>query len=218
MLDKNENLEDKSKDLKISKAQGDKNLIATLEDLGYLSKNFQGGFLYKLLEHDNPKVRFLAAKNIGKLNQPKSLEPLWNAFQKEENTKTKREIVSAIGRLRRQQNKPYLFEILHDEDPKVVCQAIRGLLFYDDDILVERKLKPLLNHENETVRTVIYKEYFADKTKKVKDLPHPETYDFLKNVVVNADVLETLTNVPDESIHLTFTSPPYYNAIDYSSK
>jgi DNA modification methylase len=38
----------------------------------------------------------------------------------------------------------------------------------------------------------------------------------LKNVVVNADVLEALKSVPEESVHLTFTSPPYYNARDYS--
>ena len=193
-----------------------KNLINTLENLGYLPKNFEGGFLFNLLEHKSPKVRLLAAKNIAKLNQVKSLECLWNAFQKEDDTSARREIVSAIGRLRKPQNKPYLFEILLDEDPKVVCQAIRGLLVYDDDILVERKLKPLLNHPNETVRTVIYKEYFADKTLKESALPHPETYDFLKNVVVNADVLEALNYVPDESVHLTFTSPPYYNARDYS--
>ena len=196
--------------------QSDKSLIRTLEDLGYLPNGFQGGFLYNLLEHKNPKIRFLAAKNIAKLNQTKSLEPLWNAFQKETNTAAKREIVSAIGRLRREQNKPYLFEILQDDDPKVVCQAIRGLLVYDDDILVTRKLKPLLNHENETVRTVIYKEYFAEKTKKESELPHPETYDFLKNVVINADVRDALLNVPNESVHLTFTSPPYYNARDYA--
>jgi len=195
--------------------QSDKNLIATLEDLGYLPNNFQGGFLFNLLKHINPKVRLLAAKNIAKLNQTKSLEPLWNAFKIETNTSTKREIVSAIGRLRREQNKPYLFEILQDDDPKVVCQAIRGLLVYDD-VLVERKLKPLLNHENETVRTVIYKEYFAEKTKRENELPHPETYKFLKNVVVNADVREALLNVPNESVHLTFTSPPYYNARDYA--
>ena len=109
---------------------GDKNLINTLENLGYLPENFQGGFLFNLLEHQNPKVRLLAAKNIGKLNQTKSLEPLWNAFQKEKDTSARREIVSAIGRLRKPQNKPYLFEILQDEDPKVVCQAIRGLLIY----------------------------------------------------------------------------------------
>jgi len=196
--------------------QSDKNLVATLESLGYLPNHFQGGFLFNLLEHQNPKIRLLVAKNIVKLNQTKSLEPLWNAFQRETNTAAKSEIVSAIGRLRRPQNKPYLIEILQDDDPKVVCQAIRGLLVYDDDVLVERKLKPLLNHENETVRTVIYKEYFAEKTKRESDLPHPETYNYLKNVVVNADVLEALKNVPDESIHLTFTSPPYYNARDYS--
>lgn len=95
--------------MKISKSQSDKNLIATLEDLGYLPKNFQGGFLFDLLEHKNPKIRFLAAKNIAKLNQTKSLEPLWNAFQKENDTTARREIVSAIGRLRRPQNKPDLF-------------------------------------------------------------------------------------------------------------
>ena len=193
-----------------------KNLIIKLENLGFLPKNFDGNFLFDLLEHENSKVRLLAAKNVAKLNQISSLDRLWNTFKKENDTSVRREIVSAIGRLRNPQNKPFLFEILHDEDPKVVCQAIRGLLVYDNDVLVERKLKPLLNHENETVRTVIYKEFFADKTKRENELPHPETFNYLKNVVVNADVREALLNVPNESIHLTFTSPPYYNARDYS--
>jgi len=34
--------------------------------------------------------------------------------------------------------------------------------------------------------------------------------------VVHGDVQEVLKYVPDESVHLTFTSPPYYNARDYS--
>jgi DNA modification methylase len=38
----------------------------------------------------------------------------------------------------------------------------------------------------------------------------------LKNVVVNADTIEVMKLLKDESIHLTFTSPPYYNARDYS--
>lgn len=121
--------------------QSDKNLIDTLENLGYLPNGFQGGFLFNLLEHKNPKIRFLAAKNIAKLNKIKSLEPLWNAFKQETDTSTRREIVSAIGRLRKPQNKPYLFDILRDEDPKVVCQAIRGLLVYDDDVLLNQELK-----------------------------------------------------------------------------
>ncbi len=32
----------------------------------------------------------------------------------------------------------------------------------------------------------------------------------------NREVREVLKYVEDESIHLTFTSPPYYNARDYS--
>lgn len=207
--------EDKGEDLKLSKTQSDKNIIATLEDLGYLPNGFQGGFLFDLLEHKNPKIRFLAAKNIAKLNQTKSIEPLWNAFKSETDTTTRREIVSAIGRLRKPQNKPYLFEILHDDDPKVVCQAIRGLLVYDDDILVERKLKPLLNHENETVRTVIYKEYFAEKIKMGNALSHSKIKEMIKpiddflNKVICGDNLEVMRQMPDKSIDLVVTSPPY---------
>ncbi len=193
-----------------------KSITFALENLGFLPQGFDGTFLFELLRHDSPKVRLLSAKNIAKLNQTENLELLWRAFKDETDTVTRREIVSAIGRLRKEQNKPLLFEILLDDDPKVVCQAIRGLLHYGKDIQVERRLKPLLDHPNETVRTVIYKEFFADKTKKENQLPHPETYNYLKNVVVNADVIETLKQVPDESIHLTFTSPPYYNARDYS--
>lgn len=193
-----------------------KNLSFILENLGYLPNKFDGDFLFDLLNHENPKVRLLSAKNIAKLNNVENLGKLWDAYKTENDTATKREIVSAIGRLRNELNKPYLFEILYDEDPKVVCQAIRGLLNYENDILVERKLKPLLHHPNEIVRTVIYKEFFAEKVRKESALPHPETYSFLKNVVVNADVLEALKYVPDESVHLTFTSPPYYNARDYS--
>ncbi len=105
---------------------------------------------------------------------------------------------------------------MHDDDPKIVCQAIRALLVFEKDIDVQEHLKPLINHTNEMVRNVIYKEYFARDNQKNGVLPHTETYDFLKNTVVNADVLEALKFVPDESVHLTFTSPPYYNARDYS--
>ena len=48
-------------------------------------------------------------------------------------------------------------------------------------------------------------------------LPHHETYEFLKNVVVNGDVQDVLKYMPNDSIHLTFTSPPYYNARNYST-
>ena len=34
---------------------------------------------------------------------------------------------------------------------------------------------------------------------------------------MHGDVLQALARIPDDSIHLTFTSPPYYNARDYST-
>jgi hypothetical protein len=141
---------------------------------------------------------------------------LFELYKNEVDTGVRREIVSSIGRQRKSTNKSLLFDFLEDDDPKIVCQAIRGLLVFEHDKDVKEHLKPLINHPNEMVRTVIYKEYFAKENQVSDALPHTETYDFLKNVVVNSDVLEALNFVPDESIHLTFTSPPYYNARDYS--
>lgn len=187
-----------------------------LENLGQLPNNFEADFLYSLLEHNHAQVRLNAVKNIGKLNRKSNVESLFELYNKENDTGVRREIVSAIGRQRKNENKPLLYSFLEDTDPKIICQAIRGLLVFEKDKDVEEHLRPLINHENEMVRTVIYKEYFAKEKSTKNTLPHTETYDFLKNVIVNADVLEALKSVPDDSVHLTFTSPPYYNARDYS--
>ena len=187
-----------------------------LENLGQLPNNFNADFLYVLLEHAHAQVRLNAVKNIGKLNGKSDIKSLYSLYQNETDTGVRREIVSSIGRQRKCENKPLLYSFLEDTDPKIICQAIRGLLVFENDKDVEEHLRPLVNHENEMVRTVIYKEYFAKEKSNKSMLSHAETYDFLKNVVVNADVLEALKFVPDESVHLTFTSPPYYNARDYS--
>ena len=187
-----------------------------LESLGQLPTNFDSSFLYELLEHQHHQVRLNAVKNIGKLNDKTDVTKLSKLYKIETDTSVRREIISSIGRQRSENNKYLLFDFLLDEDPKIVCQAIRGLLVFDKDEDVIEQLKPLINHPNEMVRTVIYKEYFAKENQVVGVLPHTETYEFLKDTVVNADVLKALKFVPDESVHLTFTSPPYYNARDYS--
>jgi DNA modification methylase len=187
-----------------------------LESLGQLPNNFDSSFLYELLEHQHHQVRLNAVKNIGKLNDKTDITKLSKLYKTETDTSVRREIISSIGRQRSENNKSLLFEFLLDEDPKIVCQAIRGLLVFDKDEDVKEHLKPLINHPNEMVRTVIYKEYFAKENQVIGVLPHTETYEFLKDTVVNADVLKALKFVPDESVHLTFTSPPYYNARDYS--
>ena len=187
-----------------------------LECLGQLPSTFEPSFLYELLTHQHHQVRLNAVKNIGKLNGKTDIAKLANLYKTETDTAVKREIISSIGRQRNIKNKTLLFDFLNDEDPKIVCQAIRGLLVFEKDKDVEEQLKPLINHPNEMVRTVIYKEYFAKDNQSLNEQPHAETFDFLKNIVVNADVLQATKFVPDESVHLTFTSPPYYNARDYS--
>ncbi|MDR2511248.1 MAG: HEAT repeat domain-containing protein [Bacteroidales bacterium] len=130
-------------------------------------------------------------------------------------TNVRREAVSAIGRMRKPDTKKILFAKLKDTDPKVVCQAIRGLLVFKGEEEIDTRLKTLIEHPNEMVQQIIRKEYFANETKEMFQ-KHTESYDYLKNVVVGGDTIKTMKLLQDESIHLTFTSPPYYNARDYS--
>ncbi len=199
----------------IKEYQDSSSLIFILENLGQLPKSFDGSFLPELLMHKNSTVRFWVVKTIGKLADEDFLPILKKVVLNDSDTNVRREAVSSIGRMRTKKGQSVLFEVLQDNDPKIVCQAIRGLLVFKGDEKVDNILKPLLNHENEMVRSVIYKEYFANQKDK-NEQSHSESYDYLKNVVVNADTLEVMKLLKDESIHLTFTSPPYYNARDYS--
>lgn len=190
-------------------------LTFILENLGQLPKDFDGSFLPELLTHKNASVRLWTVKTFGKLDKEEYLATLKETALNDTDTTVRREAVSSIGRMRSKKGKKILFEILKDKDPKIVSQSIRGLLVFKGEPEVDEQLKTLVNHENEMVRTVIYKEYFAE-IKDKNSQPHTESYDYLKNVVVNADNIEAMKLLKDESIHLTFTSPPYYNARDYS--
>jgi len=133
----------------------------------------------------------------------------------EGNTFVRRELVSAIGRLRLPEAIPLLCRLLEDPDPKVVLQAIRALLCFRHRDEVRTHLLPLMNHPNELICSVIQRE-FGQARESSGRLPHPVSPDWLKNLMVCGDVLELLAYVPSESVHLTFTSPPYYNARDYT--
>ena len=192
------------------------NIAFILENLGKIPLSFAYQWLIDLIDYDNEQVRFWVVKNLGKLKSDDVITHLEYISKNDESTIVRREAVSSIGRLRNDRAQNILLNNLSDNDPKIVNQAIRGLLIFKGEKKIDIALKELINHENEIVRNVIYKEYFTEKKKKKSVLPHAETYPFLKNVVVNGDVLEVLKYVPEESIHLTFTSPPYYNARDYS--
>jgi len=191
-------------------------LCDRLEHIGTLPINFQGQSLFPLLTYPNENVRVLTVKTLGRLKTIDYLNMLMLIVRQDKSTLVKREAVSSIGRMRNPNTIDSLITLLGEDDPKVVCQAIRGLLVFKGNPKVDEALKALANHENEMVSSVINREYFKKTEQRKATLKHNEIYPFMQNVVVNDDVLEVLKLVPEDSIHLTFTSPPYYNARDYS--
>lgn len=192
-----------------------KKIYFILENLGRLPKNFDYTVFMPLLKHKSEKIRFLAIKNIAKLENLDLLETLYNIAKTDGSTTVRREAVSAIGRMRHKLIIEKLVSFLDDSDPKVIMQAIRGLLTFKNDPFVNENLKKMSNHPNEMIQQILDKEFNKIKESNTKH-SHIESPNYLKNNVVLGDVLDTLKFVPDESVHLTFTSPPYYNARDYS--
>ena len=202
----------------LAPTNAEQQLLSTLKNLGKLPEGFDGQLFVPLLTHHNPKIRCLAIKNVGKLKDERFLQTLIVFAETEKNTLARREAVSAIGRLRTENAIPILTRFATDADPKIVLQALRGLLYFKKEHPeVKRVLASLAKHPNELIQEHIARELQCqDPTETAKSRNHPASPDALKNVMVCADVQEALKVMPDESIHLTFTSPPYYNARDYT--
>ena len=191
-------------------------LVECLEKIGRVEKGLDVEPIKKLIFHESPDVRLLAVKNLAKIKDSDNIETFIMVYKTDVNSSVKREAISAIGRQRDVKNKDFLISILNDNDPKIVCQAIRALLVFKGDEKVDKELKNLVSHKNEMVKQVVEKEYYPKVEKKSKLKPHTHVNEKLVNTVVLGDVLDVLKEIVDESIHLTFTSPPYYNARDYS--
>lgn len=196
--------------------QNDGTIIYVLEKLGRLENGYSKGPLLDLLNNANENIRALSIKNLAKLGDIELLDTFVQFAEQDENTEVRREAVSAVGRLRNEKTIPVLTKFLLDMDPKVVMQAIRGLLVFSDRDKVKQELKKLLAHPNELIKEVINKELNGSLYKSNNVQAHTVFPEYLKNTIVYGDVQTILKHIPDESIHLTFTSPPYYNARDYS--
>lgn len=196
--------------------QNDGTIVYVLEKLGRLENGYSRQPLLNLLNNTNENIRTLSIKNLAKMSDV-SLLPIFIKYASaDESTEVRREAVSAIGRLRNEKAIQTLIKFLDDRDPKVIMQAIRGLLVFSNNNFVMQELKKLIKHPNELIKEVIDKEINGINYSSNSIEKHDEFPIFLKNTIVKGDVVETLSHVPDESVHLTFTSPPYYNARDYS--
>ena len=196
--------------------QNDGAIVYMLEKLGRLENGYSKQPLLNLLNNNNETIRSLAIKNLAKISDVSLLDTFENFAKQDESTEVRRESVSAIGRLRNEKTIPILIKLLSDKDPKVVMQAIRGLLIFPNNNQVKNELAKLINHPNELIKEVIGKEINGVSYNPKNNSKHDEFPTYLKNTIVQGDVVDILEYVPDESVHLTFTSPPYYNARDYS--
>ena len=160
------------------------------------------------------KLRYEIIRTLSKMADSNLLNFYKSAIKSEPVSETRREIVSAIGRLRERKAIPLLTELISDNDPNVTLQAIRGLLVFKEDQKIIKLLKGLKNHPNEIVKMVIENELFTSDSNKSTN--HTEVDLKLKNKIVKGDSLNVLKKIEDDTFHLTFTSPPYYNARDYS--
>lgn len=129
-----------------------------------------------------------------------------------------KEAVSALGRMRNYEVAyNYLFNYLNNRNPEIVLQAIRGLLVFKDYKDIKEKLFDIYEtNPNEIIKYIISKEFHLELLDFDTKKSHIEVNENYKNKVINGDVLSILKNVDNNSVHLTFTSPPYYNARDYS--
>lgn len=200
---------------KLSSENNNGKLIKVLDKLGRLSDNFDNNSLIYLLEHENEKVRCLAIKNLAKTEDISLKNTYIRLINKDNSSVVKREAASAIGRLRNKECISTLLNLLSNSDPEVAMQAMRGLLVFKEDKIVLEALKKLKNHPNEMIQEVINKEFYSDLSNGY-DPTHSLSPDYLKNAIIFGNSVNVLKFIPDNSIHLTFTSPPYYNARDYS--
>ena len=186
-----------------------------LKNLGRLPKGFDGESLIPFLEDSIRDTRYWAVKNLGKLQDIQYLHELSKVALKDPSSYVRREAVSAIGRMRNKRAIPTLVRFLQDEDPAVVLQAMRGLLVFKSKKRVRQCLLNLREHPNEQIQYVLQSE-FEPKPAITDFGMHHESPEFMRNVVVEGDTREVMKLLPDGCVHLTFTSPPYYNARDYS--
>jgi DNA modification methylase len=192
-----------------------KGILTELKKISKLFPNVKPDLLIELLKHPNKDVRLESVRQLGKFKNVQIEHILIEHYKIEINSIVKRECISSLGRQRNAQLLTFFFEVLSDKDPKIVLQAIRSLLIFKKNPEVIEALKKIGSHPNEMIKEVLNIELLEKNNCNKKKDVHIDNNKF-KNIAVNADVIEVLKMIQEEVFHLTFTSPPYYNAKDYS--
>lgn len=155
-------------------------------------------------------------KNLGKEKNIENFNLLIKLFKEDLPVDVKREIVSSIGR----QNESDLIYIFLIENAfsthpmELVYQMYRTCLYKGkNDSRFDRlgeKIKNFYNNEiiNKMNSYYVYRQERHKRKINQKSINHP--------LLLKGDAEKTLKELPEQSIQMIFTSPPYYNAREYS--
>lgn len=133
-----------------------------------------------------------------------------NSFSVEQ----KREIVSSIGR---QNNQDRIYNFIKENMFKknymdVIYQMFRTTLVYYKEPRFRKLCEEMLAYYNNEVMNKMYEYKLAPKFDKQR--LHKSS--IKKPMILWGDSSKTMKNIADGDINLIFTSPPYYNAREYS--
>lgn len=104
-------------------------------------------------------------------------------------------------------------DAIYHDNPSVVIDMMKEILPRKKEDDIYYLLLYLINHPNEIIREVVERELnLGDKS----HLESVQTPKWMRNSIICDDICHFLSTAPDNAVHLTFTSPPYYNARDYS--
>ena len=155
-------------------------------------------------------------KAIGKLRKPESFDTLLEIFRSDKNIDVRREAVSSIGR---HNDSDRIYDFLKEEafsknNPmELIYQMFRTCLYRsnEDGRFAHLRQKMLYFWNNEILDKM--NAYYNFRHQREKASPAGK---ITSPLLLIGDSAETLKTLPANSIQLVFTSPPYYNAREYS--
>ena len=153
-------------------------------------------------------------KALGKNKSEENFNILVDMYNSDISVCEKREVVSSIGR---QKNEELVLSFLEKNAfaknyMDVVYQMFRTTLIYYDNPKFKNLCKKMKSYYNNEVMDKMYEYKIASKFNKKRLRKSSITVP----TILEGDSAKTLKQVNDGDIQLIFTSPPYYNAREYS--
>ena len=191
------------------------NIIKTLD----INNQIEINNIIKIFhEYKENEIRVKIIKKISSIKGNNYVEFFNYIVNGRYSEKVRKEATSGVGRRRDiEVAKKYLIEYLNDNNPEIQLQALRGLFVFKYDCFIKDEILKLYNKSNnEIIKYVISNEFKLN----IIDFDTKESHIYVNpmyaNKVIKGDSLKIMLGIQSNSIHLTFTSPPYYNARDYS--